>query len=104
MSCKALLEYVQKVQDDAERDLREWEEAIRARDLAEKRRLAPGWLDSEVKVLEPMKKAEEAEKGKNLMDMDASSAEAPSRDVPLQAEGGVGDELDRAFGGMGITQ
>src|SRR5687768_7056758 len=52
-SCKALMDHVTKLQEDAERDLREFEEKIRERELAEKRRVAPGWLDSESRLLEP---------------------------------------------------
>jgi hypothetical protein len=56
-SCKALQAYIQKVQDDADRELKTWEDAIAARELAEKRRVAPGWLDSEARLLEPEKRA-----------------------------------------------
>ncbi|ELR07537.1 hypothetical protein GMDG_08452 [Pseudogymnoascus destructans 20631-21] len=56
-SCKALQAYIAKVQDDADRELRGWEEGIRARELAEKRRVAPGWLDSEARILEPAQRA-----------------------------------------------
>lgn len=103
-SCKGLQDYIKKMQDGADKGLKEWEDAIQARDLAEKRRLAPGWLDSELKVLEPSRKADGKEKEKSLLDMDASSVEAPLKDLPAQAGTGVGDELDRAFGGMGIDK
>jgi hypothetical protein len=63
------------------------------RDLAEKRRLAPGWLDSGVRVLKP----EEEGKGEkmeveNIMDDD------PQR---REVEKG-GEELDRVFGGLKV--
>lgn len=90
----------------------EWEEGIKARELAEARRLAPGWLDSSSHtVLEPEKKdaAKDREgKGKakqdsSLMDMDASGAEATAMGaLPASAGTGGGDEIDRAFGGLGI--
>lgn len=107
-SCKALQSYLRKVQEDADRDLKLWDEAAKARELAEKRRVAPGWLDSDARILEPAKKEQE-EKGKkaegSLMDMDASSADSPNlKDVPARVGTGVGDELDRAFGGLGIEQ
>jgi hypothetical protein len=99
------------VKDDADKNLKEWEEGIKARELAEKRRVAPGWLDSDARILEPEKKADDYKDEdimkaaqSNLMDMDASSAEAPGlRNVPAQAGTGGGDELDRAFGGMGLS-
>ncbi|KAA6411554.1 MAG: hypothetical protein FRX48_04834 [Lasallia pustulata] len=107
-SCKALQEHLQKLQDDAEKTVKEWEDGIKERDLAEKRRLAPGWLDREEKILEPEKKrdgvavASNSDHGNNIMDMD----EQPGRsrvegmiDLPSSTEG---EELDRAFGRMGL--
>jgi hypothetical protein len=71
-SCRALQAHVNKLQDDAERELRELEERIRARELAEKRRVAPGWLDSEARLLEPER-----------------------RETPMQGHGtGRGQEMD----------
>ncbi|CZT03927.1 uncharacterized protein RAG0_10549 [Rhynchosporium agropyri] len=113
-SCKALSAYIQKLQDDADRELEAWEEHRAARDLAEKRRVAPGWLDSEARILEPEKKAEggEHEKGRgkgkksvDLMDVDVSSAEASGLEkVEVVQKNGEGDDLDRAFGGMRLQK
>lgn len=110
LSCKALQDYIKKSQEDADARVNEWEETIRARDLAEKRRLAPGWLDSDSHgILEPERKDAtkdnkgKAKQDKSLMDTDASGAEAAAMDsVPASAGTGAGDELDRAFGGLGI--
>lgn len=52
-SCRALQAYIGTLQSTAERELRELDERIRARELAEKRRVAPGWLDSDARLLEP---------------------------------------------------
>jgi len=109
-SCKALKEYIDKVQNDAEKELQSWEEAIKSRDLAEKRRVAPGWLDSDARILEPEKKtssrggAGDSAAGQgSLMDAELSSAEASGlRDTPAAVPNGEGDELDRAFGGLGF--
>jgi hypothetical protein len=79
----------------------EWERGIKERELAEKRRKAPGWLDSEVRVLEPAKKtsgvaeigdakAKTAEP-QNLMDDPAPEKQDRSVDD-------LGDAMDRAFG------
>ncbi|RDL38665.1 uncharacterized protein BP5553_03005 [Venustampulla echinocandica] len=109
-SCRALQAYIQKVQDDADKELREWDEAMAARELAEKRRVAPGWLDSDARILEPERKdastsesQEQTHARGNLMDADVSRADAPSLPNPTVAtSSGVaqGDELDRAFGGL----
>jgi hypothetical protein len=106
-SCKSLQSYIQKMTDDANKELQAWEESIAARELAEKRRVAPGWLDSEARILEPARNASSqvSEPQRNLMDVDVSSAEASSlRDTPVVAPNGEGDDLDRAFGGMGINK
>ncbi|AEO62994.1 uncharacterized protein THITE_17733, partial [Thermothielavioides terrestris NRRL 8126] len=52
-TCRALHAHVAQLAAQAERDLAALEARIRARDLAEKRRLAPGWLDSDARLLEP---------------------------------------------------
>jgi hypothetical protein len=106
-SCQALQAYIQKVQDDADKELKAWEDAIAARELAEKRRVAPGWLDSEARILEPERKNSSMQgplQG-NLMDVDVSRAEATGlQGTPVAVPRGEGDELDRAFGGLGINQ
>lgn len=52
-TCQQLREHVERLTRDAQREIEEFDERIRARDLAEKRRVAPGWLDSEVHILQP---------------------------------------------------
>lgn len=109
-SCKALQSYIQKVQDDADKELKAWEENIAARELAEKRRVAPGWLDSDARILQPERRpygsgSPEPQAQSNLMDVDVSSAEASSlRHAPVVAPNGPGDELDRAFGGLNMSK
>jgi hypothetical protein len=109
-SCKALQTYIQKVQDDADRELKGWEDAIAARELAEKRRVAPGWLDSDARILEPERRTSgagsQAGKGQgSLMDIDVSSAEASGlKHTPVAVPSGEGDELDRAFGSLGLNK
>ncbi|KAL7775928.1 hypothetical protein CFE70_006340 [Pyrenophora teres f. teres 0-1] len=52
-SCIALQEHLRKMEEDARRTLREWEDRRQREDLAEKRRVAPGWLDSGVHIIKP---------------------------------------------------
>ncbi|TAQ91267.1 hypothetical protein B7494_g419 [Chlorociboria aeruginascens] len=111
-SCQALQAYLQKMQDDADKALKSWEEKIQARELAEKRRVAPGWLDSDARILEPEKKTSTPFKsgglseGQNsLMDVDVLGTDVSSlRNTPIVAPSGEGDELDRAFGGLGLNK
>ncbi|KAM7186964.1 hypothetical protein V8F33_011510 [Rhypophila sp. PSN 637] len=56
-SCRALQAHITKLQADAEEQIRKIDERIKARELAEKRRLAPGWLDSDARLLEPERKS-----------------------------------------------
>lgn len=105
-SCRALQAYISKMQEDADVELKKWEEAIAARELAEKRRVAPGWLDSDARILEPERRISRVPGGSgqgNLMDVDVSIAEASVlKNAPVVKPNGEGDELDRAFGGMGL--
>ncbi|KAL2131046.1 hypothetical protein VTI74DRAFT_5609 [Chaetomium olivicolor] len=52
-SCRALQEHVTQLLAKSQQELAELDEKIKARELAEKRRVAPGWLDSEARMLEP---------------------------------------------------
>ncbi|RYO85583.1 hypothetical protein DL764_009143 [Monosporascus ibericus] len=56
-SCQALQAYIARMREDMEVTLRRMEERIRERDLAEKRRVVPGWLDSDARLLEPERKS-----------------------------------------------
>jgi len=106
-SCKALQAHLQKAQDDAERTLKEWEEGIRLRELAEKRRLAPGWLDREEKILEPEKKsATQAQstggQGHEVDLMDRQDDDLGETGLAESTESREGEQLDKAFGGLGL--
>lgn len=106
-SCKALQAHLQKVQDDAERTLKEWEESIRQRELAEKRRLAPGWLDREEKILEPEKKSDRQTQvaggqAQDLDLMDRQDDDIGEMGLAEMNESREGEQLDRAFGGLGL--
>lgn len=106
-SCKALQAHLQKVQDDAERTLKEWEEGIRQRELAEKRRVAPGWLDRDEKILEPEKKSmgpgQHVGGQTQVVDlMDAQDANVGGMALTESKESREAEELDRAFGGLDV--
>ncbi|KAL9117591.1 MAG: hypothetical protein Q9187_005872 [Circinaria calcarea] len=105
-SCQALQSHLQKLQEDAEETLKEWETSIKERELAEKRRLAPGWLDREEKILEPERKHDSlgpstgGQTGDiNIMDRQDA---APLEKSLTQERNAQGEELDRAFGGLGL--
>jgi len=97
-SCRALQAHLQALQDDARATLARWHGDIRARDLAEKRRVAPGWLDVD-------------ESQHLLVPLRAGAAERPpaqaqaAERMELDGRGAPADEgaeLDRAFGGLRI--
>lgn len=106
-SCRALQEHLQKLQDDAHATIAKWEGDIRARELAEKRRVAPGWLDvdSSERMLVPQRPGgafggAEASSG---MVPRAPGAGVERMELDGRAQrGDQGEELDRAFGGLGI--
>ena len=79
-------------------------------DLAEKRRLAPGWLDRSEKILEPERKGSigspaainDQAKRASIMDSDIESNKTQPTSQEVQDP--AGDELDRAFGGMTVRK
>jgi hypothetical protein len=97
-SCRALQEHLKKMQDDSIRAITNWDGEIRERDLAEKRRVAPGWLDVEEsgrglvpnRVLSPTQAMEShnVEKGN------------PQQQTENDDDGGA--SIDRAFGKMAL--
>lgn len=91
------------MQDEAEKSLKKWQDEIRERELAEKRRVAPGWLDREEKILEPERRNDNntASAG-NIMDMEQDGG--PAERSLTQERRDAGEELDRAFGGMQLRQ
>ncbi|KAJ4136320.1 hypothetical protein NW768_003931 [Fusarium equiseti] len=95
-SCRALSAYVTKMQEDAERELKEFDERIKERELAEKRRVAPGWLDSEMHILEPERSTPVQQQGTGDVPETPSNQNAQSGNATEDQ----GAELDRAFGGM----
>lgn len=78
----------------AEEKIREWEKGIEDRELMEKRRIAPGYLDTGVTMLTPVKlgleSPEENKENKEAVDGAGSGAIME------------GEELDRMFGTMGL--
>lgn len=77
--------------------IEEWEQAIKDRELAEKRRVAPGWLDREEKILEPTKPSGNVP-AQDLLDSQGSSdVKAPAMSPTRE-----GDEIDRAFGNLAM--
>ena len=104
-SCQSLQAHLKKLQAGSEQTLEKWKQNIKERELAEKRRLAPGWLDRDEKILKPEKAgltspvehntSARSSKGLNLPSAaDTSQTENPRDDDER------GQELDRAFGGM----
>ena len=60
-SCREVRARLARRKDEMEAALARFHDHIRDRDLAEKRRVAPGWLDSDARLLEPEGPAAEAD-------------------------------------------
>lgn len=90
--------------------MREWEDALRERELREKRRKAPGWLDSEERILRPVKTeadggdergskgSSSAQQQQSLLDDVADDAAGRGRDKQDAGVDDLGAAMDRAFG------
>lgn len=104
-SCQSLQNHLSSLREDAEKELEKWQVSIKERELAEKRRVAPGWLDREEKILQPEKttRPQSTQAPPNLMDdqesESAPDADSSSKSMRSQAEG---EELDRAFGKLDV--
>ena len=102
-ACHSLEKHLNKTRSDAEQAIGAWNESIKQRELAEKRRLAPGWLDREEKLLQPSRTGmspSQIDTQQSLLD--SSSAEQGSSQMPAIKPHDEGEELDRAFGGLGV--
>lgn len=96
---QALREQLDTAASEGHRQVREWKDAIDERELAEKRRKAPGWLDSDAKILSPasvaVSVARDAAPGASLLDAEDEGA----RPQGGREEGtDLGAQMDRAFG------
>lgn len=95
-SCQALQAHIQKLQEDAVATIKKWQDSIKERELMEKRRVAPGWLDMDQKMLVP-------ERQEPLQTTPHEVQNIMEIDHPTQRSGqDGGEELDRAFGGLGL--
>lgn len=100
---RALLDQIKREGETGREKVEEWEEGIRERELREKRRKAPGWLDREERILEPERKGDGDKGGargtKNLMDEDLGAEQGKEeKKVGEKDVDDLGDAMDRAFG------
>ncbi|KAF2734649.1 hypothetical protein EJ04DRAFT_543488 [Polyplosphaeria fusca] len=107
-SCLALQQHLSQLESSAKQTLRNWEDARRAADLAEKRRVAPGWLDGQVKLLVPEGEGRggEAMEGQQQEQQQQRRASVGIKGLVERRDGvpdaRAGEELDRVFGGLDI--
>lgn len=106
-SCRALQAHISRLQTDARTELEALEARIRERELAEKRRVAPGWLDSDARLLQPEREGGgdvgAAADGLASMSIAEVGPGGPA-DHPGPSEMAApdpGEELDRVFGVAG---
>ncbi|PWY96391.1 hypothetical protein BO94DRAFT_481157 [Aspergillus sclerotioniger CBS 115572] len=103
-SCNSLEQHLNKTRSDAEKAIQGWEDSITQRDLAEKRRVAPGWLDRDEKILQPLQpsNATSAHSQPQLSLLDSSFSDPSAAALPSMVPRDEGEELDRAFGGLDV--
>lgn len=96
VSSQALLKHLDDAQKDAEAAIKKWEAGIREHELAEKRRLAPGWLDREEKILEPERKQSPALGAQ--ADKETTTTVIAQGHARQDLDDDEGKEIDKAFG------
>jgi len=101
-SCQALEDHMKKLQAEGEAAIRDWEESIKQRELEEKRRVAPGWLDREEKLLQPTHRLSHGSSAHSTSPLDQPAGQGSRNAVPAVLPSSEGEELDRAFGGLGM--
>lgn len=89
-SCQNLISHIHTQQKNAEQSLRDWEKGIEDRELMEKRRVAPGYLDTGTRILEPTRRG--------------TGASPPPVGSPSggKLDDRGGEEMDRVFGKMKV--
>ncbi|EEP78927.1 conserved hypothetical protein [Uncinocarpus reesii 1704] len=102
-SCQALQDHINKLRAETEAKIREWEEENQARELAEKRRVAPGWLDREEKLLQPVHTSTKpgAHAEANILEGQLAEQSRRVTTSPMIPKN-EGEELDRAFGALSL--
>lgn len=88
---------MQREKDEGKRKVKEWEESIQERELQERRRKAPGWLDREERILEPEKAGGDMKEKGNLNLMDEPEVKDDSESKNKEVDD-LGAAMDRAFG------
>ncbi|KAL9054096.1 MAG: hypothetical protein Q9162_004353 [Coniocarpon cinnabarinum] len=100
-SCQHLQTHLTSLAEDAKRRLNAWENAIDERELAEKRRLAPGWLDRNERMLQPSSMQPSGYQTFEPLKAPSLQHESEQTSEKGAAESTTaGEELDRAFGTM----
>lgn len=100
-SCRTLNQHLKSRQEDAERRLKAWEAEIKDRELAEKRRIAPGWLDRDERILQP-KRSDSVSDHLSAEGASRSQIEDVRRGDSRPEVSSEGEEIDRAFGGLSL--
>ncbi|KAK4912964.1 hypothetical protein LTR28_013823, partial [Elasticomyces elasticus] len=107
---QAVLKQLEDSAREAEEQVKAWEEAIRERELAEKRRVAPGWLDRDEKILQPARTSHAQDNAmphagtlvRNLIDETSTQDETMERGRGAsRVVDDLGAQMDRAFGQPG---
>jgi len=99
-SCKAVEDHIKKQQENAEHTLQKWVAEIKERELVVKRRLAPGYLDRQERLLQPEKRAPTPTVHESILDAPSENEDATQGAAVLHPQESAGAELDRAFGNL----
>lgn len=103
--CNNLIAHLTNEVKAAKEEIDKWVKSIKDRELMEKRRVAPGWLDTGVVMLEPVKVGPSSTFGETgaALVLDQKTLGVSSNDGKgKQVATSPGEELDRAFGGLGV--
>ena len=102
-SCQRLQAHLEKQSENAKQSLNTWEEGIEQRELAEKRRVAPGWLDRDERILQPSSVHSPSARAVETSEATTISHKDADQPVYETVPSAEAEELDRAFGTMNMA-
>lgn len=91
---------MERMQAESRATIAKWDQGIRDRELKERKRVAPGWLDVEEgnRILVPQKSTGVNEVSSEMQNLTLESDLEQGQKIGDDE----GDALDRAFGRMGV--
>lgn len=94
---RAVGDFISRTDEGVTEEWRTWKETQERKEVEEKRRIAPGYLDTGFKMLQPMKKVEPVPEP-----VESSSTTTGQTSGTTEEEGQI-NEIDKVFGKVSLN-